>query len=54
MGKKTLSPRTVPEKTTIRLPRELYLWVKEKAEKENKSISLVITEILQEAKEREG
>jgi len=45
-GQKILSPRTVPERLNVRIPKHLYEWLKEKAEKEKKSLSLVLTEIL--------
>jgi len=53
MPRKTLSPRQLPEKTTIRLPKHLYEWLKGKAEKERKSLSLVLTEILEKEYLRE-
>ncbi|NPB03706.1 MAG: hypothetical protein GXO39_04755 [Thermotogae bacterium] len=46
-GQKILSPRTVPERLNVRIPKHLYEWLKEKAEKERKSLSLVLTEILE-------
>ncbi|MEZ0360918.1 MAG: hypothetical protein ABWK04_03335 [Hydrogenobacter sp.] len=51
-GFKALSPRTLPEKTQIRLHKELMEWLKAKARKEAKSLSLVLTEILEKAKQR--
>lgn len=52
-GFKALSPRSLPEKTQIRLPKELMDWVKAKAQKEGKSLSLLITEILETARQKE-
>jgi len=53
MARKTLSPRQLPEKTTVRFPKHLYEWLKEKAKKEKKSLSLVLTEILEKEYVRE-
>jgi len=52
-GQKILSPRTVPERLNARIPKHLYEWLKGKAEKERKSLSLVLTEILEKEYARE-
>ncbi len=52
-GFKALSPRSLPEKTQIRLPKDLMEWVRDKAEKEGKSLSLLITEILETARQKD-
>lgn len=52
-GFKALSPRTLPEKTQIMLPKEIMEWLRAKAHKEAKSLSLILTEILEKAKQEE-
>lgn len=53
-GFKALSPRLLPERIQVRLPKELLVWVRGKADREGKSISLLIAEILEEARRKEG
>ncbi len=51
--KRALSPKLQLKRMTINLPVELADWLKEKAQTERKSISLLLTELLEKAKEEE-
>jgi|Deesub1362A_J573_1020465.scaffolds.fasta_scaffold76913_1 hypothetical protein len=51
--KRALSPKLQLSRMTINLPVEIANWLKEKAKEEKKSISLKLTEILQEVMEKE-
>ncbi len=49
--KRALSPKLQLKRMTINLPVELADWLKAKAQKEKKSISFLLTELLEEIKE---
>jgi len=51
--KKSLSPKLQLKRIIAMLPVELHDWLKEKAKRENKSLSYVLTELLTEIRERE-
>ncbi len=52
-GRKGLSVKLQLSKLTTKLPTELYEWLHQKSEQEGKTISLILTEILEKAKQEE-
>lgn len=50
--KKCLSPKLQLRRVAFLIPVEIDSWLREIANKEGKSLSLVLTEILQEAKSK--
>jgi hypothetical protein len=53
LRKKSLSPKLQLKRLAAMLPVDLYDWLKEKAEREHKSLSFLLTELLTEAKQKE-
>lgn len=45
-GYKGLSPRQVPEKFLVRLPKEAAEWLRKKANEEKKSYGLILAELI--------
>jgi len=52
--KVSFSKTTKLKRLAAMLPVDLYDWLKEKAEREHKSLSFLLTELLTEAKQKEG
>ncbi len=50
--KRALSPKLQLKRLGVMLPTELFEWLKTKAEKEKKSLSFLLTEILMQIKEQ--
>jgi len=52
--KKSLSPKLQLKRVGVHLPVEVADWLYKKSEKEHKSLSYVLTEMLQEAMQKEN
>lgn len=52
-GYKSFSPKVILKRITINIPVETAEWLYSKAEEEKKSLSLIVSEILEKAKEEE-
>jgi hypothetical protein len=52
--KRTLSPKLQLKRLGVMIPTEVFEWLKVKSERERKSLSLLLTEILMQVKEEDS